>query len=173
MRPRPPSDGELGSFKRGQLRKEIEDAVFAHEKGYVTDPVRTPNGFEILRVDEHYAAGQASFDEVQNEINSIMAEPKGTPKVREYLTQLRTNAFLQIKPDYVDSGAAPGKDTAWKDVAQLRPETTTKEAVAARQKKKFMKVIPYGHAGTVKPDSPAAPPPVTPVPSAPVPVQPQ
>ena len=52
------------------------------------------------------------------------------PKVREYLTQLRQNAFLQIKPGFVDSGAAPGKDTTWQDPAQLKPETTTKEAVA-------------------------------------------
>ena len=33
------NDGELGSFKRGMLRKEIEDVVFNQNKGYVTDPV--------------------------------------------------------------------------------------------------------------------------------------
>ena len=34
----------------------------------------------------------------------------------------------------MDSGAAPGKDTRWQDVAQLKPQTTTKEEVAARTK---------------------------------------
>lgn len=167
------SDGELGSFKRGQLRKEIEAVVFAHDKGYVTDPIKTPAGFEVLRVEEHYAAGQASFDEVQNEINSILAEPKGQPKVRDYLTQLRTNAFLQIKPGYIDSGAAPGKDTSWRDASQLRPETTTKEAVVAAKRKKLLHVIPYGRTGGTQASSPAPPPAVTPVPSTPVPVPPQ
>jgi peptidyl-prolyl cis-trans isomerase SurA len=166
------NDGELGSFKRGQLRKEIEDVVFTHDKGYITDAVKTPNGFEILRVEERYAPGQASFEEVQNEINSIMAEPRGAPRVREYLTKLRTNAFLQIKDSYVDSGAAPGKDTTWKDPAQLRPETTTKEAVSANKRKKLLHVIPYGHVGK-KDDSPAPPPAVTPVPATPAPVSPQ
>ena len=166
------NDGELGSFKRGQLRKEIEDVVFTHDKGYITDPVKTPNGFEILRVEERYAPGQASFEEVQNEINSIMAEPRGAPSVREYLTKLRTNAFLQIKDGYVDSGAAAGKDTTWKDPAQLRPETTTKEAVSANKRKKLLHVIPYGHVGK-KDDSPAPPPAVTPVPATPAPVAPQ
>ena len=70
------------------------------------------------------------------------------PKLREYLTQLRENAFLQIKPGFVDSGAAPGKDTSWQDPAQLKPETTTKEAVAAHAHKKFLHVIPYGHVGS-------------------------
>jgi peptidyl-prolyl cis-trans isomerase SurA len=172
------NDGELGSFKKGQLRKEVEDVVFTHDKGYITDPVKTPGGFEIYRIEERYAAGQASFDEVENEINSIMAEPRGTPKVREFLTQLRVNAFLQIKPGYVDTGAAPGKDTSWKDPSQLRPETTTKEAVTANKRKKLLHVIPYGHVGTpagTTPSNatPAPPPAVTPVPVTAVPVPPQ
>ena len=53
----------------------------------------------------------------------------------------------------MDSGAAPGKDTRWKDVAQLKPETTTKEEVAARRKKQILWVIP---AGTVKDTKPQA-----------------
>jgi parvulin-like peptidyl-prolyl isomerase len=165
------AEGELGSFKRGMLRKEIEDVVFKQNKGYVSDPVRIPNGFEIVRVDEHYAAGQASFDEVQNEISSKLAEPLMQPKVREYLTQLRQNAFLQIKAGFVDSGAAPGLDTSWKDPTQLKPETTTKEAVAANEHKKLFHLIPYGHAGKPTDESPAAPPTVTPIPSTPVPQQ--
>jgi parvulin-like peptidyl-prolyl isomerase len=168
------NDGELGSFKKGQLRKEVEDVVFTHDKGYVTDPIKTPAGWQIYRVEERYAAGQAGFDEVESQINSLMAEPRGGAKVREYLTQLRSNAFLQIKAGYIDSGAATGKDTTWKDPTQLRPETTTREAVAASKRKKLLKVIPYGHVGGQSPDvSPAPPPTVTPVPSTPVPVPPQ
>jgi hypothetical protein len=167
------ADGELGAFKRGDLAKEIDDVVFKQAKGYVTDPVRRPAGFEIYRVEEHYAAGQASLDEVQNEISSKLTEPRVGPKVREYLTQLRTNAFLQIKPGFTDSGAATGKDTTWQDPAQLRPETTTKENVAAHGHKKLLHVIPYGHAGKVKDESPAPPPAVTPLPQTPAPVTPQ
>ncbi len=156
-------DGELGSFKRGQLRKEIDDVVFVHDKGYISDPIKTPNGFVILRVEERYSAGQAAFEEVQTEINSILAEPRGAPRVREFLTSLRTNAFLQIKPGFIDSGAAPMKDTSWQDPAQLKPETTTKEAVRANRRKRLLKVIPYGRLGkaapeTAMPAAPAAPP---------------
>ena len=161
-------DGMLGTFTKGQLNEKIEAVVFPQKKGYVTDPIRVAAGFEILKVEEKTAEGQASFDEVQPEINGRLSEPKVQPRLRELLTQLRTTAFLQIKPGYVDSGAAPDKDTSWKDPAQLKPQTTTKEAVAnQRHLKKFMKVIPYGMTG-VKDRQGAAAPEVAPVPSTPV-----
>lgn len=164
------SDGELGAFKRGELAKEIDDVVFKNAKGYVTDPIRRPAGFEIYRIEEHYSAGQASEDEVENDINARLMEPKAGPKVREYLTQLRQNAFLEIKPGYLDSAAAPGKDTTWQDALAIKPETTTKEAVASHAHKKFLHIIPYGHVNPPKDESPAPPPTTTPVQQTPVPV---
>jgi parvulin-like peptidyl-prolyl isomerase len=162
------ADGFLCDCKRGELAKPIEDAVFSQPKGYITDPIHVGKVFEILKVDEHINSGQATFDEVENQINNILAEPQVQPKLRAYLTTLRQNAFLQIKDGYVDSGAAPGKDTSWKDPATLKPQTTTKEAVAnQRHMKKFMKVIPYGRTG-VKDTQAAAPAETAPIPAAPV-----
>ncbi len=150
--------GQLPPYKRSDhlLVKDIEDMVFQMKKGQVTDPIKLPNGFLILKVDERFEAGQASFEEVKSEITEKLAGPKMEPKVREYLTKLREDAFLEIKEGFADSGAAPGKDTRWKDVAQLKPETTTKEEVAAKRKRKFLKIIPLGSAKTSS--GPAAPP---------------
>jgi peptidyl-prolyl cis-trans isomerase SurA len=130
------SDGELGSFKRGELKKELEERVFAQTKGYVTEPFKTENGYLILKVEERYAAGQASVDDVKNEIMEKLYTARLDPALRTYLTKLREDAFLEIKPGYVDAGAAPGKDTSWKDADLLKPDTTTKEEVAARKHKK-------------------------------------
>src|SRR5579871_3208930 len=151
--------GQLPPYKRSDhlLVKDIEDMVFAMKKGGVSDPIKTPQGLLILKVDERFEAGQASFEEVKNEINEKLAGPKMEPKVREYLTRLREDAFLQIKEGYVDSGAAPGKDTRWQDVATLKPETTTKEEVAAKRKRKLLKIIPLGSAKSSAGAAPAAP----------------
>ena len=150
--------GQLPPYKRSEhlLVKEIEDLVFQQKRGYVTDAIKLPQGLLILKVDDHYEAGQASFEEVKEQITQKLAEPKMEPKVREYLTNLRQNAFLQIKDGYVDAGAAPGKDTRWKDVIQLKPETTTKEEVAAKRKRKLLKVIPLGTAKSAAGATPAA-----------------
>lgn len=122
--------GELGGFKRGELNKQIEDIVFAADRGFVTDPIRIANGFLVLKVEEKHKAGQASFEEVEQEVLNELIQPKFQPQVREFLTKLRYESFLEIKPGYVDSGAAEGKNTAWTDPAQLKPETVTKEEVA-------------------------------------------
>jgi parvulin-like peptidyl-prolyl isomerase len=164
-------DGLLPPYERGkgadpsrQLNKAIEDIVFNHEKGYVTDVIEIRGvGFAIYKIEDHTPPGQATFDDVKNQISNILAKPIAEPKLREFLTTLRREAFLQIKPGYVDSGAAPGKDTAWKDPARLLPQTTTKAEVAnQRHLKKFLHIIPYGYTGE-KDEAPAAPPTQTPV----------
>ncbi|MEO8595091.1 MAG: peptidylprolyl isomerase [Candidatus Solibacter sp.] len=142
--------GQIGAMTQGLMDKPIEDLVFKAKKGFVTDVIRRPSGFLILKVDERFEAGQAEFAEVKPEIQERLSQAKLESRVRVYLTSLREDAFLEIKEGYVDSGAALGKDTRWKDVAQLKPQTTTKEEVAARRKRHLLWVIP---AGSVKEES--------------------
>jgi parvulin-like peptidyl-prolyl isomerase len=142
--------------KRGESKPEVESAVFNDKavKGYITDPIKltSPPAFLILKVEEHYAAGQASFEEVREEVQQAIVGPKMDPKVREYLTKLRVDAFLQIKDGYVDTGAAPGKDTRWQAVAQLTPPTVSKQEVLSSSKvnKKVLGVAIPGTKGEVK-----------------------
>ena len=153
--------GQLPPFQRDEhlLVPQIEAIVFKEKKGYIAGPIKVPQGFLILKIEERFEAGQATFEEVKQNIQEEMAAPKMEPKIREYLTRLREEAFLQIKDGYTDTGAAPGKDTRWKDVAQLKPQTTTKEEVASRVKR-HKKVLFIPIPGTNK-RAPAATP-VTP-----------
>ncbi|MGD0773036.1 MAG: peptidylprolyl isomerase [Candidatus Solibacter sp.] len=148
--------GQIGPMSKGLMDKPIEDLVFAQKKGFVSDPIRRPNSFLILKVDDRFEAGQAPFEEVKGEIQDRISQTRMEPKVRVYLTTLREDAFLEIKEGYVDSGAAPAKDTRWKEVAQLKPQTTTKEEVAARVKRHLLWVIPAGTVKQTKPKVPAS-----------------
>lgn len=130
--------GELGGFKKGELNKQIEDIVFNADRGFVTDPIRVSNGFLILKVEEKHKAGLASFEEVEQDVMNEMIQPKFPGQVREFLTKLRVESFLEIKPGYVDSGAAEGKNTAWTDPAQLKPETVTKSEVQNQPRRRRM-----------------------------------
>ena len=137
------SMGELPAFKKGDLNKNLEDQVWSQTKGYITDPIRSGNGFLILRVEEHQKAGQAELSEVENEVTGKLLQPRMEGALREYLTKLRQQAFLEIKSEWIDTGAAPGKDTSWVDPAQLKPETVTKEEVANKVKhKKLLGAVP-------------------------------
>ncbi len=162
------NDGELVPLKRGQVRKELEDVVFKANKGFITDLIKTDGGYTFFKVEERYAPGQAALEDVKNEVMEALYTPRMQPAVRIYLTKLREDAFLEIRGGFVDSGAASGKDTSWKDPATLKPETTTKEEVASRKKKRFMGIVPKGGQKVgIKP--PTATPTVTPVPNAPAP----
>lgn len=135
--------GVLGSYKKGDLAKEFEAAVWDLPKGGVTQPIRIPTGFEILKVDDHTKAGMESLEEAKPEIENELYPPKMQPMVRTYLTQLRKAAYLQIKPGYLDTGAAPGQDTRWQDAATLKPETVTKAQVEQKTRhKRLLWVIP-------------------------------
>ena len=142
--------GYIGSVQRGMMDKSIEDIVFREKKGFVTDPIRLRQAFLILKVEDRFEAGQASFDEVKDKIQEIMVQPRVEPKARAYLSRLREDAFLEIKEGYVDSGAVAGKDTRWKEVAALKPQTVTKEEVAAKRRKHILWVIPHGYAKETK-----------------------
>ncbi len=129
--------GVLGAgYKRGELTKQFEDAVWNLPKGAVTQPIKIATGFEIFKVDDHTKAGLAPLADVRPEIEQVLYGPKMQPKVREYLTELRRQAYLQIKPGFVDTGAAPGQNTVWQDPAQLKPETVTKQEVEQKTRRK-------------------------------------
>ena len=135
--------GDLGAWKKGELRQDMETALWDKPRGYVSDPFRVPAGFLILRVDEHFKEGQAELAEVENEVREKLYYPLFQPRIREYLTQLRKDAFLEIRDGYADTGAAPGKDTRWQDPALLKPDTVSKEEVSTRKRhKKLLWVMP-------------------------------
>ncbi len=137
------SGGQIGMQEVSKLDAKIASVLADHEKGYVTDPIRIPSGWLILRIDDRQKAGLASLEEVQNEITEKLLNPKADAAVRTYLTDLRRNAFLEIREGYVDSGAAPGQDTKWMELAQLKPETITKEEVAERvRRKRLLWLVP-------------------------------
>jgi len=100
--------GELGIFERGQLAKQLEDAVFGLEKGQFTDVIQTKTGFEILKVEDRFQAGLQPLDKVEGEITNVLYRQKMEPALRTYLAQLREESYVQVKPGYTDSAAVPG-----------------------------------------------------------------
>jgi peptidyl-prolyl cis-trans isomerase SurA len=130
---------------------ELEALVWDKTRGFVTDPIKFDDGFEILRVNEHQTAGLASFEEVQFDVQQKLFEPRFTPALRGYMNKLRQTAFLEIKPGYVDTGAVPNKDTTWVDPAQLKPETIKKEEILNQKHHKHILGIPL--PGTTAPNT--------------------
>ena len=112
--------GDIGDFKRGTMAKQLEDITFAMKADELSDVVRTRQGFVILKVTEHVTAGVPALKDVEPQLQEAVYMQKLEPSLRGYLTKLREEAFIDIKPGYIDSGASPN---------QTKPVVTTTASV--------------------------------------------
>jgi peptidyl-prolyl cis-trans isomerase SurA len=123
--------GDLGYFKRGTLARELEEKTFAMKPGEITDVVRTKQGFLILKATEHEQAGVPPLKDVQDDISNTLYYQKLQPALRDYLTKLREEAYIDVKPGYVDTGASPN---------QTKPVYTSAPAQGPKSKKRHKKL---------------------------------
>ena len=112
--------GDLGIYKRGGMAKVFEDQTFTAKVGGVTTPIRSKQGFVILKVTEHQQAGVAPMKQVEPQIQETMYMQQMQPALRAYLTRLREEAYIDLKPGFVDSGAS-GKQTRFVNTAYSAP----------------------------------------------------
>ncbi len=131
--------GELGLYKRGALGQVLEDQTFNLQPGQWTAPIRTKQGFVILKVTEHQAAGVAPLKDVESQVQEAMYTDAMQPALRAYLTKLREDAYIDIRAGYVDAGASP-KQTKPVFTAYAPPPVKKK---AVQQKKRFDRGTKY------------------------------
>ncbi|HET8666665.1 MAG TPA: peptidylprolyl isomerase [Terriglobales bacterium] len=125
--------GDLQYFKRGTLSKDLEDRAFSMKAGDFTEPIRTKQGWVILKVTEHQQAGIPPLKEIEPRIQEAIYMKKLQPELRKYLTKLREEAYIDIKPGFIDTGASPNQT---KPVFTTAADTNEK-AKELKRKKKF------------------------------------
>ena len=123
--------GDLEYFKRGTLSKEIEESVFAMDPGGYTQPVRTNQGWVILKITEHQTAGVPPLKEVESRVQEQIYMTKMQPALRDFLTKLREDAYIDIKAGYVDTGASPN------ETKPIYTTTATEGSSKVKKKKKW------------------------------------
>jgi peptidyl-prolyl cis-trans isomerase SurA len=148
--PNADAGGDLGEFKRGQLAKVLEDQTFSLQPGDSTAPIRTRQGFVVLKVTEHQVAGIQPLSAVDQQVQQAMYEAAIQPALRTYLTDLREKAYIEIAAGFVDTGASakqtkpvfsgatppPAKKVTQKErMNALRAASTTAPAPAVSSEK--------------------------------------
>jgi peptidyl-prolyl cis-trans isomerase SurA len=103
--------GPLGTFKKGELAKDFEEKTAGLKPGEFTEPIRTKQGYLILKVDAHRSAGVPPLKEVEDNIKQAIYSQKLEPAARAYLNKLREQAYIEVKSGYVDTGATAGQNT--------------------------------------------------------------
>jgi peptidyl-prolyl cis-trans isomerase SurA len=89
--------GVLGFFKPKELRPELEEAAFRMKPGELSDLVKSPEGFHILRVMERKGGEPKPFAEVQDKIRDEMVQAEGERQFREWMKALRAKAYIEVR----------------------------------------------------------------------------
>jgi peptidyl-prolyl cis-trans isomerase SurA len=103
--------GDLGDFKRGTLGDVLEKATFSLPAGGVTPPIRTRQGFVLLRVDTHQAAGTPPLEQVEQQVQEAIYMDQLQPALRDYLTKARQDAYMDVAAGFVDTGSNAARQT--------------------------------------------------------------
>jgi peptidyl-prolyl cis-trans isomerase SurA len=122
--------GDLGFFKRGSLAKELEDKTFAMKAGDVAEPIRTKQGFVILKVAEHTEAGVPDIKKVEPAIQERLYYTKLEPAMNDYIKKLREDAYIYVNPGFVDTGAVASQS------GPVMTEEKPKKSAKSEKKKK-------------------------------------
>jgi peptidyl-prolyl cis-trans isomerase SurA len=95
----PETRGKVGTFEVPNLRTDIGAAIKNLKPGQITDPIRTDEGYQILRLDERTPGSETPvFNE--NQVREAIAIER-MPKAREdYLKNLRNDAYIKIAEGY-------------------------------------------------------------------------
>jgi len=110
--------GDLGSFSRGQMVPEFEEAAFKAKVGEVTPVVKTQFGYHIIKVEAH---DNTPLDQVRPTIEKNLKQTK----LHAALDAMKDNAHPTFDEAYF--GPPPAAVPAPEAVAPAAPKTPTKK----------------------------------------------
>ncbi|HEU5460550.1 MAG TPA: peptidyl-prolyl cis-trans isomerase [Pyrinomonadaceae bacterium] len=91
--------GYVGEFDIPNLREDLVGALKNVQVGGVTDPLRTSEGYQILRVDARTPAGTTpTFND--NRVREAMLGERSGKERETYLQNLRNEAFIKVTDAY-------------------------------------------------------------------------
>jgi peptidyl-prolyl cis-trans isomerase SurA len=104
--------GDMG-FVSGDLKENLNEdiakALEGLDKGQVTNIVEFNDAFTFFKVTDKHTGGILSFELAHREIQYQLLSKAAPDKVRAFLTELRENAFVDVKPGFQDLGAVHPK----------------------------------------------------------------
>lgn len=83
------SGGSLGTFGKGQMVKEFEEASFTGELNTIIGPVKTQFGYHLIWVDDRTDASVKSYEEVASQVEKMVKSEKQQEAYDAKVAELR------------------------------------------------------------------------------------
>jgi hypothetical protein len=146
--------GDLGRLARGELHPDLEKAAFALAAGDVSEPVRSGDGYRILKVEARTEASVVPFEEVKESIRRSLYEKRMSKELASYIAGLREKAIINVMvrevPQQLEGDAVSAPST-------LREPQPPTEGAAAPADDAEIVTSPQDRPEEVKPSAPPPP----------------
>ena len=93
--------GLIGPISRDDLSPELQKQFAAMKVGEVTPVLRTPRGYQIIKLESSVGAKTRTLDEARAEVSDRVAATKRQAQLDHYLQQLRAQAIIDWKNDEI------------------------------------------------------------------------
>ncbi|GAI14537.1 unnamed protein product, partial [marine sediment metagenome] len=94
--PEKESQGDLGSFKEGELAENLRQAVEDLKEGETTSWIEISNGWYLLKMRERKESHLQTFEEARKTIEEKLYQEQQDKKYKEFMTKLRERSFVKI-----------------------------------------------------------------------------
>ena len=89
--------GLIGPFARADMSPQLIELVDKMKQGDVTQPIRTPKGYQIFKLETLQAAALQPFESVRDLIADKVAAARTQTEMRKFLARLRAQAIIEWK----------------------------------------------------------------------------
>lgn len=94
--PEKEAQGDLGTFVKGQMLTNMEQAVEGLQVGELTAWIEMPTGWYLLRLEDKKESRIKAFEEVRKEIEDGLFNEKFETGMLKYLDELKSRSFIKI-----------------------------------------------------------------------------
>ena len=89
------NDGNLGTFGKGRMVPEFEEAAFSLEPDQLSEPVKTQFGWHVIKLHEKHEPKLMPFDELKEKIIEYLHERKKDKVFDSFLDELKAKATIE------------------------------------------------------------------------------
>ncbi|MFQ5892986.1 MAG: peptidylprolyl isomerase, partial [Nitrospinota bacterium] len=97
--PRAAQGGYLGNITRGEMPIEFDRVAFNLSVGSVSDVVKTPFGFHIIKVTDNVPSTQMGYSDVSDRIQQRLQVERQQAAVQAFLEEVTSKAKVETFPD--------------------------------------------------------------------------
>ena len=89
--------GNLGYIRQGDILPQIQKAIEQAPPGSVTEPIASPSGMHIIRVDDRKPSEFRPFEEVKEDVRSMVFQLKSEEAYIVWIKEQKDKNYIEIR----------------------------------------------------------------------------